>query len=120
MPRHSACWPRLSARHPRRSRPVSDRERLDRARAPVRERHGVHRMELRRYALLLWRWLWLIVLGALLGGASAYGVSWQTAPVYESSTTLLINPARTGNGSSDYSSLLTSARLAKTYAELML
>jgi non-specific protein-tyrosine kinase len=76
-------------------------------------------MELRRYAALLWRWAWLIVLGALLGGSTALGVSWQMVPVYESSTTLLINQARASNASPDYTSLLTSERLAKTYAELL-
>ena len=76
-------------------------------------------MELRRYALLLWRWLWLILLGAVLGGAAAFGVSWQTTPVYESSTTLLISQARASNASPDYTALLTSERLAKTYAELL-
>ncbi|HEX9439780.1 MAG TPA: Wzz/FepE/Etk N-terminal domain-containing protein, partial [Roseiflexaceae bacterium] len=65
-------------------------------------------MELRRYAALLWRWAWLIVLGALLGGSTALGVSWQMVPVYESSTTLLINQARASNASPDYTSLLTS------------
>ncbi|MBK9711895.1 MAG: polysaccharide biosynthesis tyrosine autokinase [Kouleothrix sp.] len=76
-------------------------------------------MELRRYALLLWRWLWLILLGAVLGGAAAFGVSWQTTPVYESSTTLLISQARASSASPDYTALLTSERLAKTYAELL-
>lgn len=76
-------------------------------------------MELKQYATLLWRWAWLIALGTLLTGASAYGISLQTPPVYEASATLLISQARTGNASADYTAVLTGERLAKTYAELL-
>lgn len=76
-------------------------------------------MELRQYARLIWRWLWLIIVCALLAGGAAYAVSANTAPVYQSSISLLINQARSGNSSADYSALLTGERLAKTYAELM-
>lgn len=76
-------------------------------------------MELKRYAMLLWRWSWLIVLGAVLGGSAGLGVSWRTVPVYEASTTLLISQARDSNGMLDYNALVSGEMLAKTYAELM-
>ena len=74
--------------------------------------------ELRYYAILLWRWLWLLVLCGLCAGGIAYGVSNSMAPVYAAATTLQINSARIG-GASDYTALLTSNMVAKTYAELL-
>lgn len=40
-------------------------------------------MELRAYIDIVWRWLWLIVLGALLAGGTALVVSLLTPPAYE-------------------------------------
>lgn len=89
------------------------------ARPPISDEGGTSSLALRQYALIVWRWLWLIMLCALLAGGAGYALSVNTVPVYQSATSLLINQARTGNGSSDYNALLTSERLAKTYAELM-
>lgn len=75
-------------------------------------------MELREYAAIIWRWLWLIVLGALLAGGTAFVVSRQMTPIYQASSTLLINQARSPS-TADYSSIIASERIAKTYAELM-
>lgn len=75
-------------------------------------------MELRQYFAVIWKWLWLIVLGTLLASGTAYLVSRNMAPIYRASTTLLINQARNPSYT-DYSSLITSERLAKTYAELL-
>ena len=49
-------------------------------------------MDLRQYWHLLRRWLWLVILGALVGGGLAYVISRNTKPVYQASTTLLIAP----------------------------
>jgi len=73
-------------------------------------------MELRQYLSIVLKWLWLIVLGTLLAGGAAYVVSKNTIPVYQASATLLISEGRSPD-ISDYTSLLTSERLAKTYAE---
>lgn len=75
-------------------------------------------MELRQYFAVIWKWLWLIVLGTLLAGGTAYLVSRNMTPIYRASTTLLINQARNPS-LTDYTSLITSERLAKTYAELL-
>ena len=75
-------------------------------------------MELRGYFSIIWKWLWLIVLGTLLAGVTAYVVSKNTIPVYQASTTLLISEGRSPE-MSDYSSILTSERLARTYSELL-
>jgi len=74
-------------------------------------------MELRRYAILVWRWLWLIVLCTLLAGISAYAVSKRTTPVYEASSMLLVSQSKAGLV--DQSTLYASERLAGTYAELL-
>ena len=74
-------------------------------------------MELRQYAGIIWKWLWLIVLGTLVAGVTAFVVSRRMTPVYEASTTLLIQQA--DNPAFTYQDILTSERLARTYAELL-
>ena len=74
-------------------------------------------MELRQYAAIIWKWLWLIVLGTLVAGVTAFVVSRRMTPVYEASVTLLIQQAN--NPSLTYSDILGSERLARTYAELL-
>jgi non-specific protein-tyrosine kinase len=76
-------------------------------------------VELRQYVTLLTRWAWLIALAIILGAAGGFGLSWATTPVYESSTKLLINQAPASSATPDYASVLTSERLARTYAELL-
>lgn len=72
-----------------------------------------------RYIGLLRRWLWLLILAAVLGGLSGYVVSRLQTPIYQSTTTLLINEAPGSKSSIDYNSLLTSQRLASTYVQLL-
>jgi succinoglycan biosynthesis transport protein ExoP len=75
--------------------------------------------ELKRYGAILWHWVWLIVLGTVLGAGAAYVSSRLTIPVYAASTTLLINEAPSSGKTTDYASILTSERLARTYSEMM-
>ncbi|MFQ3633936.1 polysaccharide biosynthesis tyrosine autokinase [Roseiflexus sp.] len=82
-------------------------------------RQSEHRMILYRYLNLLWRWLWLLLLMTFLSGGAAYAVSIRMTPVYEASTTLLINQAPAGSASPDYNAVLTAERLARTYAEML-
>ncbi len=74
--------------------------------------------DLMRYIGLLRRWAWLLILATVLAGAAAYLVSRRTTPVYQAVTTVLINEAP-ANRSADYSSIMTSERLAQTYSQLM-
>jgi non-specific protein-tyrosine kinase len=74
-------------------------------------------MELRRYANIFWKWLWLILLGTTVAAATAFFTSRRMTPVYEASATLLIQQAE--NPAVTYSDILSSERLAKTYAELL-
>jgi len=75
-------------------------------------------MELREYLAVIWKWLWLIMLGMVLAGGTAFVVSRNMTPIYRASTTLLISQARTPS-MTDYTALLTSERLARTYAQLL-
>ncbi len=74
--------------------------------------------DLRRYLALAWRWAWLLVLAAVLSAAAAYLVSKRMTPVYQATTTLLISQP-TNSQTTDYNSILTSERLASTYAEMI-
>jgi len=75
-------------------------------------------MELRHYWHLLRKWIWLIVLGAVLAGSLTFVVSRNTTPVYRVSTTLYVMPGAS-QALDNYSSLIASERLARTYAELL-
>ena len=75
--------------------------------------------ELKRYGAILWHWIWLIVLGTVLGAGVAFVSSRLTTPVYAASTTLLINEAPSSGKTTDYASILTSERLARTDSEMM-
>lgn len=72
-------------------------------------------MELRHYLSLVRKWLWLIVLGGVLGAGLAYVYSRLSTPIYQSTITLMVSQ---GAGVvQDYSSLLASQRAATTYME---
>lgn len=74
--------------------------------------------DLRRYAALLWHWAWLIVLAALLSAVGMYLYSKQITPVYQVSSTLMVNQAP-GTQSTDYAAVVLSERLTQTYAEML-
>jgi len=74
--------------------------------------------EFRRYTALLWHWSWLIILTtALAGGAAYYRVS-NEIPLYRASTLVMVNEAP-ANQSINYTTMMTSERLAQTYAQLI-
>ncbi len=70
-------------------------------------------MELREYVLLFWRWLWLIVLGAVVAGAIAFFVSRSQTPIYQSTAVLLVSEGKAD--SNEYRSLLVGEQLAQSY-----
>lgn len=74
--------------------------------------------DLRRYLAVALQWGWLLALATLLAGLAAYLISKGMTPVYQASTTVLINEAPATQGA-DYAAVLTSERLAQTYAQLM-
>jgi polysaccharide biosynthesis transport protein len=75
-------------------------------------------IDLRQYLALVWQWAWLISLAVVLTGVASFFISRQMTPVYQATTTLLINEAPSSK-TADYTSLMTSERLARTYSEMM-
>ena len=74
-------------------------------------------MELKRYFSLARRWVWLLVLGLVLGAVGGYlGSAYQT-PVYQASTRFVI--LRAAQTTNDYSSYLDSQNLVQTYIQLL-
>ena len=74
--------------------------------------------DLRHYGSLLWHWAWLIILAMILAAGASYFVSIRMTPIYQASSTLLVNEAP-GTQGTDYSSVMTSQRLTQTYAEML-
>jgi len=74
--------------------------------------------DLNHYLGIFRRWLWLIILVPLLIGAAAYIISKNIEPEYQSITTVLISEAPESR-SNDYTDIMMSERLAKTYSQLI-
>lgn len=74
--------------------------------------------DLRRVRGLLWQWGWLVLVATLVSGGLAYFLSIRARPIYQASTTILINQVPLARFA-DYNSVLTSERLAQTYAQLL-
>ena len=67
---------------------------------------------------LFWSWAWLIVLFGLLAGAVVFIISISTTPIYQSSTRLLVSdPPAMRN--IDYSGIVSSQTMTRTYAEML-
>jgi non-specific protein-tyrosine kinase len=77
-------------------------------------------LELKVYALFLRRWVWAIGLAALAAAGLAMLFESRQAPVYASSTTILVSQSLPTRSGPDFETLQTRERLAKTYAELLL
>ena len=75
-------------------------------------------MELKRYFSLARRWLWLGILGLVLGAAGGYVFSARQTPIYQASTRFIILRAAQ-TGATDYYSYLDSQQLVQTYIQLL-
>jgi len=74
--------------------------------------------DFRHYVGLFLRWSWLIFLGIIIASISVYVVSLQMSPIYQASSSLMINEAP-GTKAADYSAIYTSQLLTQTYAEML-
>jgi len=74
-------------------------------------------LDLRRLLTVIRRWSWLLVVGTVAAGATAYAIS-TVVPEYESRALLLVGPGiDSGNaGSTDLSSSVRAARIYSTLA----
>jgi capsular exopolysaccharide synthesis family protein len=75
-------------------------------------------MELKRYLGVLKRWIWLVILGAIIAGGAAYFISSNMTPIYAARSRYLIDEAPGSSNSNEYSKLLTEQKLAQTYVEI--
>ncbi len=74
-------------------------------------------MELRKYLTLLRKWMWLLILGVLIGGVSAYIASYYQTPIYQSTAKIFISqPPRDELSNLGY---LSGQQLIQTYTELL-
>lgn len=69
-------------------------------------------MEIREYVVLLRRWIWVVLLGAVVAGAAAYFWNQSQEPVYRATAILLI---REGTVINDRTSLQLSEELAQSF-----
>lgn len=76
-------------------------------------------MELREYAQLVRKWLWLIALCTVVAAVAAYVVSKNSTPIYQASTKLLVNQSSSNQANLAYQDILMSQQLARTYANLL-
>lgn len=76
-------------------------------------------MELRMYLDVLRRWAWLIIVGCIIAGLSAYYISKNQEPVYRATAQLLVLEGNT-NVNTEYNALLMSERLASSYVERLI
>jgi succinoglycan biosynthesis transport protein ExoP len=76
-------------------------------------------MELQRYLTIARRWIWLIVLGVVLGAAGGYFASSSQTPIYQASTRFVILRAAQASAYDSYSTYLDSQQLISTYIQLL-
>jgi len=72
-------------------------------------------MEIKYYLTLARNWIWLLLLGLVLGGGIGYGYSSLQEPVYQVSTRVQVMSAPRSGGN-DYA-FWTEQQLAQTYAQ---
>ncbi len=75
-------------------------------------------MELRQYFAVVWKWLWLIVLGSGIAAGSSYMASRNMPRIYQTSTTLMVGQV-IQNPNPNTQDLFTSEQLAQTYAQMV-
>ena len=74
-------------------------------------------IDLKKYFYLIWQWSWLIILCTLLAALVAFVISQRLTPVFQASTTVLVDVPSTGT--SEVAALQASERLSRTYSEMM-
>jgi non-specific protein-tyrosine kinase len=74
-------------------------------------------MDIRDYITLVRRWFWLILIGVIAGGLTAFVASWAQTPYYRATSTLLISEGGGGITNLDINALRASEVLALSYVE---
>ena len=68
---------------------------------------------------LLRRNFWLLLLGSLLAGGAAFGVSRYQTPIYEAKTQVMVTRASSSGAVTDVTQTLNTQQLGLTYVELL-
>jgi succinoglycan biosynthesis transport protein ExoP len=74
-------------------------------------------MDIKQFLVLIKRWVWLIVLGAVIGAAGGYYYSSRQTPIYQASTRFVV--LRAAQTTDDYYSYMDSQQLISTYTQLL-
>jgi succinoglycan biosynthesis transport protein ExoP len=75
-------------------------------------------MELRHYLYLFRKWIWLLILGGILGGAAGYYLSTRQPEVYQTNTRIMVMRSP-DERPLDYVGVYSDIQLAKTYSQLI-
>jgi len=74
-------------------------------------------MDIKQILTTIKHWLWLLVLGVVIGGGIGYYVSVRQTPIYQAQARFVILPA--AQTAYDYYSYLNNQQLIDTYAQLL-
>lgn len=74
-------------------------------------------MDIKQIFSTIKHWLWLIILGSVIGGGVGYYISSQQTPIYQAQARFVILPA--AQTTYDYYSYLNNQQLISTYAQLL-
>ena len=75
-------------------------------------------MELRQYAAVIWKWLWLIVLATAIAAGSSYWATRNQPKIYQTSATLMVGQS-TQSADVNSGDIYTSQQLAQTYIQMV-
>jgi len=74
-------------------------------------------MDIKQLFSIFKRWLWLVVLGTIIGGALGYYLSSRQTPIYQARARFVILPS--AQTTYDYYSYLNNMNIISTYTELL-
>lgn len=74
-------------------------------------------MDIKQIFTTIKHWLWLIILGCVIGGGIGYFISSRQTPIYQAQARFVILPA--AQTTYDYYSYLNNQQLISTYAQLL-
>lgn len=75
-------------------------------------------MDIRKILLIVKRWFWLLLLGAIIAGGLGYYFSSRETPMYRTSTRFIVLRAAS-TGYTDYYAYLDYQNMVSTYAQLL-
>ncbi len=76
-------------------------------------------MDLRIYLNIIRKWFWLVALIAILVGGLSYFYNNRQTKIYQATAKVFIEQARSTTQRTDYTDIITSERLARTYSAML-